>query len=48
MLRAAFLIEEGYLINNSVNDLSALSGYNSRSAFFTKFKEINGFSPTRY
>lgn len=48
MLRAAFLINKGYLINNSVNDLSVLSGYNSRSAFFTKFKEVNGFSPTKY
>ena len=48
MLRAAFLIEDGYLKNNSVNQLSQLSGYNSRSAFFTKFKQVNGFSPTKY
>ena len=48
MLRAAFLIEDGYLKNNSVTQLSQLSGYNSRSAFFTKFKQVNGFSPTKY
>ena len=48
MLRAAFLIEDGYLKNNTVTQLSQLSGYNSRSAFFTKFKQVNGFSPTKY
>jgi AraC-like DNA-binding protein len=48
MLRAAFLIEDGYLKNNNVTELSQLSGYNSRSAFFTKFKQVNGFSPTKY
>ena len=34
--------------NNNVTELSQLSGYNSRSAFFTKFKQVNGFSPTKY
>ena len=48
MLRAAFLIEDGYLKNNTVTQLSQLSGYNSRSAFFTKFKQVNGFSPSKY
>ncbi len=48
MLRAAFLIEDGYLKNNTVTQLSQLSGYNSRSAFFTKFKQVNGFSPTNF
>ncbi len=48
MLRAAFLIEDGYLKNNTVTQLSQLSGYKSRSAFFTKFKQVNGFSPTKY
>ena len=48
MLRAAFLIEDGYLKNNTVTQLSQLSGYNSRSAFFTKFKQVNGYSPKKY
>lgn len=48
MLKAAELIKKGFLKSNSVTDLSKLFGYSSRSAFFTKFKEINGYSPSKY
>lgn len=46
MKKAKYLIQNGYLERHSVNQLATLMGYNSRSAFFTKFKEINGFAPT--
>jgi len=48
MLKAATLIKNGFLKSNSVTDLSKLFGYSSRSAFFTKFKEINGYSPSQF
>lgn len=48
MLKAAMLIKKGFLKSNSVTDLAKLFGYSSRSAFFTKFKETNGYSPSRY
>lgn len=47
MLKAATLIKKGFLKSNSVTDLAKLFGYSSRSAFFTKFKEINGYSPSQ-
>lgn len=46
MKKAQYLIQNGYLDRHSVNQLATLMGYNSRSAFFTKFKEINGYAPT--
>jgi AraC-like DNA-binding protein len=46
MKKAKYLIQNGYLERHSVNQLATLMGYNSRSAFFTKFKEINGYAPT--
>ena len=46
MLKAHNLILNGFLKSNSVTDLAKVFGYKSRAAFFTKFKEITGFSPT--
>ena len=48
MIKASYLIESGYLKGNTVEKLAQLLGYSSRSAFYTKFKEINGFSPSKY
>ena len=48
MLKAGYLIESGYLENNSVNDLANMFGYSSRSAFYSKFKEFNDSSPSQY
>jgi len=48
MLKASSLIKKGFLKSNSVSDLAKLFGYNSRSAFYTKFKEINGYSPSKF
>ena len=46
MLKAHNLILNGFLKSNSVTDLAKVFGYKSRAAFFTKFKEITGSSPT--
>lgn len=46
MLKARNLILNGFLKSNSVTDLAKVFGYKSRAAFFTKFKEITGLSPT--
>lgn len=48
MVKASYLIESGYLKENTVESLANELGYNSRSAFFTKFKAINGYSPSQY
>lgn len=48
MVKASYLIESGYLKENTVENLANELGYNSRSAFFTKFKAINGYSPSQY
>lgn len=48
MVKASYLIESGYLKENTVENLANELGYNSRSAFFTKFKAINGYSPSKY
>lgn len=48
MVKASYLIERGYLKENTVENLANELGYNSRSAFFTKFKAINGYSPSKY
>jgi AraC-like DNA-binding protein len=48
MVKASYLIESGYLKENTVEKLAQSLGYNSRSAFYTKFKEINGFPPSKY
>lgn len=48
MIKASYLIESGYLKENTVENLANELGYNSRSAFFTKFKAINGYSPSKY
>lgn len=48
MIKASYLIESGYLKENTVENLANELGYNSRSAFFTKFKAINGYSPSQY
>lgn len=48
MVKASYLIESGYLKDNTVENLANELGYNSRSAFFTKFKAINGYSPSQY
>jgi AraC-like DNA-binding protein len=48
MIKASYLIESGYLKGNTVEKLANELGYNSRSAFFTKFKAINGYSPSQY
>ena len=48
MVKASYLIESGYLKENTVESLANELGYNSRSAFFTKFKAINGYSPSKY
>ena len=48
MVKASYLIERGYLKENTVENLANELGYNSRSAFFTKFKAINGYSPSQY
>jgi len=48
MHKASYLIETGYLKENTVEQLANKLGYNSRSAFFTKFKEIQGYSPSKY
>ena len=46
--KASYLIERGYLKENTVEQLANDLGYNSRSAFFTKFKEIHGYPPSKY
>jgi len=48
MDKASYLIEEGYLDRGTVEQLANELGYNSRSAFYTKFKDIKGFSPSEY
>ena len=46
--KASYLIEKGYLKENTVEQLANELGYSSRSAFFTKFKDIQGYSPSKY
>ena len=48
MYKASYLIERGYLKENTVEQLANDLGYNSRSAFFTKFKDIHGYPPSKY
>ena len=48
MDKASYLIETGYLDRGTVEQLANELGYNSRSAFYTKFKAIKGFSPSKY
>jgi len=48
MYKASYLIESGYLKENTVEQLANDLGYNSRSAFFTKFKDRHGYPPSKY
>jgi len=45
---AITLINEGYLVNNTMDFLSEIVGFSSYNTFFTSFKDIVGVSPVEY
>ena len=46
--KAIELIEQGFLINNTLEALAAHTGFSSYSPFFKSFKSITGLSPKEY
>lgn len=46
--RALFLINEGYLNNNTIEDLTQAIGYKSRSHFYKTFKKVMGVSFSKF
>jgi AraC-like DNA-binding protein len=46
--KSLLLIEDGYLKENTLESLAAITGFSSYSPFFKSFKSITGLSPQTY